>query len=284
MIDPKTRGGISMLLLGPPGTGKSWFLGSCKEAGIENPLLLAPKPREVNSYLYRKHKIPFEVFDDPGWAPPVGQFEAGAFTRLYKRIQELKSDTTHDAVILDPFTDVTYLALHEILSTEEAETPREMRDSQSVYGSLKHRMKNFTASLVGLSSPSLPRPKHVFVAVHAQPTKEDQQLSMKQGGGTKESSDNRAKNVSFMGEVLPMVEGSYRQEMMGEFDIVGFTHVKHDLVREGAKMVKKMRYVVQLDADNERHAKAALLPRGTGAEIDNNMKALFDLIEEADLA
>jgi hypothetical protein len=278
MTDLNLLGGISMLLIGPPGTGKSWFLGSSSEAGISSPLLLAPKPREANSFKYRENNVKSEVFRDHDWAPAIGKYGSGAFTRLYERVLSLYEDTEHDAILLDPMTDVTYLAAHELLAPERAETPRDMRDSMGFYGSLKYKMKGFTQSLVGLSSPDLARPKHIFVTVHAQPAKEDQQLSTRQGGGTKESSDNRSRGVEFEGDVLPMIEGGYRREIAGEFDIVGFSSVKHETQRVGAKMERVVKYVIQINADPERHAKAAVIPRMDGAEIGNEMKELFNVI------
>ena len=275
------RGGITGLFQGAPGTGKSHLLGSIMEVpGVTSALLLAPKPREINSYKYRVNGLTAgaEVFQDARWAPAIGAYEAGAFTRLYQRVLSLYDDDTFDAILVDPFTDVTYLAAHELLAVEKAETPRDLRDSIGFYGALKYRLKGFTQSLVGLASSTLKRPKHVFVSVHVQPAKEDTPLK---GGGTKESQDSRAQGVEFMGDVLPMIEGGYRREIAGEFDIVGFTSVRHEMKKEDGKMSRVASYVVQLNADPERHAKAAIVPRLAAAEIPNNLPALFRVIEEA---
>ena len=272
--DMNLRGGISMLLVGPPGTGKSWFYGTAPEAGIESPLLLAPKPREANSFKYRENDVKAEVFRDHGWAPAINKYGAGAFTRLYERVLSLYEDEEHDAVILDPYTDVVYLAAHELLAPEQAETPRDLRDSIGFYGALKYKLKGFTQSLVGLASPDLARPKHVFVTVHAQPTKEEDIKG-------KSTAEAQAKGTEFLGEALPMIEGGYRREIAGEFDIVGFSSVKHGTERVGNKMERTVNYVIQLNADPERHAKAALVPRLAGAEIPNSMSELFRVIAEA---
>lgn len=274
------RGGLSVLLQGAPGTGKSWMLGTAKEIpGVNEVLLLAPKPREINSFKYRAHGLTehAEIFQDAKWAPTAKSYESGAFTKLYQRILALYDDDVYDAIIVDPFTDVTYLAAHELLEAERAETPRDLRDSIGFYGALKYKMKGFTQSLTGLTQ-SAKRPKHVFVSVHIQPAKEDTPLK---GGGTKESQDNRAQGVEFMGEVLPMIEGGYRREIAGEFDVVGFTSVKHELMKVGGKMERVANFVCQLNADPERHAKAAIVPRLAQAEIPNNLPALFRVIEEA---
>jgi hypothetical protein len=274
------RGGLTGLFIGPPGTGKSWLLGTATEAGL-TPILLAPKPREVNSYKYREHNVPSEVYRDHGWAPAIARYEAGAFTKLFEKVLSLYEDETYDAVLLDPLTDAVMLAAHELLAPERCETPRDLRDSIGFYGALKYKLKGFTQALTGLASPDLARPKHIFVTVHAQPVKEDSQLPKNQGGGTKESQDHRAQGVEFMGEALPMIEGGYRREIAGEFDVVGFTSVVHALEKVGSKMERTSRYVVQLNADSERHAKAAIVPRLAKAEISNSLVDLFRVIEEA---
>lgn len=271
------KGGLTGIFLGPPNTGKSTLLGTATEVeGIDKALLLAPKPREVNSFKYAQHRdtIDTEEFHDPMWAPAIDSYGSGAFTELYKRVLSLYEDTTYDAVLLDPMTDVTYLAAHELLEPEKAETPRDLRDSIGFYGALKYKLKGFTQSLTGLASASLERPKHVFVAVHAQPTKEEDIKG-------KATAESQARGVEFMGDVLPMIEGGYRREIAAEFDVVGFSSLRHESVRVGNKMVRESKYVVQLNADPERHAKAAIVPRLENAEISNSLVDLFRVISEA---
>ena len=116
------QGGLTGLFCGPPGTGKSHLLGTISEVeGIENPILLAPKPREVNSAKYREHDIHSEVFSDKGWHPAIDRFEIGAYKALYTRVVDLYEDEDYDVVLCDPFTDVVNLAAHELLMAEKAE-------------------------------------------------------------------------------------------------------------------------------------------------------------------
>ena len=100
------RGGITVFLVGPPGTSKSTMLASATEVeGIEKALLLAPTPREINSWKYRQNGITetAEVFQDFGWHPAIGSYEAGAFSQLYRRLVSLYEDETYDAVLLDTY-------------------------------------------------------------------------------------------------------------------------------------------------------------------------------------
>jgi hypothetical protein len=267
------RGGITLLAIGPPGTGKSWLLGSIGEITDDPVKLLAPKPREVNSYHYRTYGIDknAEVFRDHAWAPVIDMYEAGAFTRLCKSVLMLYEDTEFGVVICDPLTDVVTLAAHELLMAEKAESPRDLRDSIGFYGALKYKLKGFTQALTGLASPDVARPKHILAAVHAQPT-QDEDIK---GKVTKEG---QAKGVEFLGDALPMIEGGYRREISGEFDIVGFTSVKHGTKVVNKKMERTTEYVVQLNADSERHAKAALVPRLENKTVPNTMKAVFEAL------
>lgn len=242
---------------------------------VSKALLLAPTPREINSFKYRINGITetAEVFQDFGWHPTLGKYECGAFTSLYRRVVSLYEDEVYDAVLLDTYDGAVGLAAHELLAPEKAMTPKDCRDSRSYYGALKYKLSDFTVALTNLTSPSLKKPKHVFVAVHAQPTKED-------ATGKTKTSDDVAKGIEFLGEVQPMIEGGHRHGIAGEFDIVGFTGLKHEMVKNGSKMERVVRYVTQLDADPERHAKAAVIPR-INQEIPSSLVDLFRVIEEA---
>ncbi len=267
------KGGITGLFVGPPGTGKSWLLGTAAQVA-ERPLLLAAKPREINSFQYIQQDIATEIFHDYKWAPPIDSFETGGYLKLYRRVLELYEDTEYDAILLDPLTDVCTMAEHELLEPERAAAPNELRDPLSFWFALRTKLESFTQALTRLASPDLARPKHVFVAVHAQPTKEEDIKG-------KETAEANARGIEFMGEALPMLAGSYRRKVMSEFDIVGFTKVQHKMHRVGNKMEKVTDYVVQLNADPERHAKAALIPRMAQAEIPNSLVELFRVIEES---
>lgn len=268
-------GGVTGLFIGSPGVGKSVLLGSVGEL-TSNVLLLAPKPNEVNSYMYRKHGIDktAEIYKDHKWKPSLGIFEADGFLRLSRRILELYDDTTYEAVLVDPLTDVVQLAAHDLMKAEKVETPRDLKDAIGFYGSLKYKLKDFVQTLVGLASPDLPQPKHVFCSVHAQPTKEEDIKG-------KETADAKGKGVEFYGDSLPMIEGGYRREIAAEFDIVGYNSVQHTVGRDNGKMVRQVEYVVQLTPDNERHAKVRLSPALTEKTFPNNLKAILEAVHKS---
>ena len=268
LFPPSLAGGLSIVVQGGPGVGKSTFAGSA--AALGKTLLLAAKPREANSWKYREHakNITREIYYDAKWAPAAGKFDADAFVRLQQRVYELQEDEEHSIVVCDPFTDVVTLASHEILKTEKAATPRDLRDPLSYYGTLKHMLTTFVQSLTLLQFA--PSPKHVIVTVHVQPSKEDDI----KGNAT---ADKKGKGVEFEGNVLPMIEGSYRRAFASEFDVVLFSDIQFDRKLVAGKMQTESRYVVQVSPDAERHAKSILAPNGS-AFIDNDFAALLKLV------
>ena len=260
------RGGVAVAVVGSPGTGKSSFLGAIGEVfSKDEVLLLAPKPREINSWRYHQHGFDAnaEVFQDPRWKPALGIYEASAFHNLERRVLELYDDKKIRCVIVDPYTDVVKLASHDLLKVDKAGTPRDSSDSRGFYGALKHRLGNFTSDLVNLASPALVVPKLVLVAVHAQSAKEDEKLG---GGG-----------VNFEGDVMPMIEGGHRYDFAGEFDLVCFSRIKHTNTLVKGKMEKGVSYVVQIGADSKRHAKVALSPRLADVEVENSVVKVLEL-------
>lgn len=268
--------------MGPPGTGKSTFLGSCGRLGPAK--LLATKPREANSWLYRETGIAAdaEVFQDVGWRPSLGRYDATAYTALLRRIWALFDDDTFDFVLVDPYTDVVDFALHELLATRKAASPGETSDGQSIYGSLKHKLTEITQALTALQFAK--KPKHVIVSVHTMPAKEDTVLSAKQGGGTKESADNRAQGIVYEGNVLPMIEGSYRMKFGGEFDAVFFSDIEHTTEIIDRKSVKTSRYVIQVAPDAERHSKQTFGPIFAERTLPNDFAAILQILQRTEKA
>lgn len=271
------NGGLGTVVIGPPGTGKSWLLGTAAALfKAQEVALLTAKPREGNSFLYRKHGIVPELYHDPKWRPSVGSYEASAFVRFNRRLEELYDDETIRLVLVDPFTDIVSIAMHEILKPYKAASPNDSGDGMGIYGTLKHRLKETTQALTALQYA--PTPKHVVVAIHAQAPKEDQQLPRSQGGGVKASADKRAKGVSYEGDVLPMIEGGYRTEFAGEFDAVLFTDIRYKLDPKTRKQVPE--YVLQVTPDATRHAKQALIPALAETTIPNDFGELLRLIQQ----
>lgn len=266
-------GGLSLAYMGPPGTGKSSLLGSCGRLGPCK--LLATKPREANSWLYRETGIApdAEVFFDPKWRPSLNMFEADAYVRLLQRLWELYEDETYDFILLDTFTDLVELAANELLKTEKAATPRDMGDSMGFYGALRYKLREVTQAFTALQYA--PKPKHVLVAVHTQPAKEDQVRK----GTVVESTDNRSHGVEYEGNVLPMIEGGYRYKFAGEFDIVAFSDIRITKKIVDRKSVDVVEYIAQVSPDNDRHAKQSLAAVFANKELPNDFAEFLKILQ-----
>jgi len=275
--------GISAIDIGGPGMGKSTFLGSvCEVVDPKRVCLLVTKPREKSGWLYRKYGLKAEVFYDSGWNPELGKFKATAWKALIKRIDELTNDEKYDAVLCDSGTDAIFSLENQIVSKYAGEIPEHAR--QAYYRDLRDKSRDFVNSLVALSISEFTKsPKHVLVAWHSQPPKEAAQIPKSQGGGTKPSADQLALGVEYEGKVLPMIEGSYRRKLAGDFSCVvqatilpAKKHVMND--KTGKREDMPAQYMIQVIGDEDFHAKVADAPPMTEKYLPNSFKALYNEI------
>jgi len=276
--------GISLVNIGGPGMGKSTFAASvCEVVDPERVLLLITKPREKSGWLYRKYglNVRAEVFYDKGWNPEVGNFKAGAWKKLVKYVDDLSDDDKYDAVILDSGTDAIFLLEQQIASNYGGEVPEHAR--QNYYKDLRDKSRDFINSLVALSISDLTKnPKHIIVPWHSQPPKEAAQLSKAQGGGTKPSADQLALGSEYEGKVLPMIEGSYRRKLAGDFSCVVQATIMpaKRVMNKDTKKLEQVgaQYMIQVQGDADFHAKVADAPPMTQKYLPNDFKTLYNLI------
>lgn len=280
--------GESILVLGPPGTGKSHFAGSVASVvPPERVLLCCPKPGEKTSALYRKYGITkrAELFTDlAGWDPDNGKYAASAWRNMYDRISDLLADEDYDAVIIDPFTDAVDLLEHHILSPHKVGSPGELSDTQGFYRQLRDKSNEFIQRTVALSIAGVAKsPKFVIVTMHTQPPKEAMTLSARQGGGQKASSDMRGEGIEFEGRVLPQMEGSYRRKMAGDFGLVVYTDVKTGsrLNPQTKKMEQGTDFRIQVRCSEDRHAKMrSIVAEAVPDYLPNEFKELYGFLKE----
>lgn len=279
--------GESILVLSPPGTGKSYFAGSiCEVVDPSRVLLLCPKPREKTSALYRKYGLTqkAKVFTDLAcWNPERDKYEATAWRKLFDCVDGLLQDKSYDAVILDPFTDAVTLLEHHLLATHKVASPGDLSNTQGFYRQLADKSYEFMQRLTALADSAVAAsPKFVIVTMHVQPPKEAQILSKAQGGGTKESSDMRAEGVEYEGRVLPQMEGSYRRRMAGDFSFVLYGDIKQGtrMNPESKKVEAYTDFRLQVRCSEERHAKMAPIAADSVPEyLPNTFKTLYGYLK-----
>jgi hypothetical protein len=286
----KLSDGESILLLGSPGTGKSYFAGSiCEVVDPARVLLLCPKPREKMSALYRKHGLTekAEVFSDiGGWDPESDKFGATAWSSLYKRVNALLQDDKYDAIIVDPFTDAVTLLEHALIAPFKAASPGDLQNTQAFYRQLADKACDFIQRLVALTDSKIAKsPKFVIVTMHTQPQKEAVALSGVNKGLTKPSADQQAEGIEYSGSVMPQMEGSYRRRMAGDFGLVLYTEVKNGGGKRMNAATKQMEtvpteFLVQARCSEERHAKmASIIADAVPDSIPNDFKTLLGYLQ-----
>lgn len=246
-------GGLLTLIVGPPGTGKSWMAGSLAEFGPTH--LIAFKPKEVDSHNYNAHGVEHDLFHDPLWSPSTERYEASGWQDFVGRMHELLRDDEVENVILDPLTDLHVLIKHEIAKKENASSIGDMRDSLGAWGDVRARWEEAANLITSLAFA--PTPKNVAAVVHAKvPTEEEEEK----------------RNVEFMGEVLPAIQGGFKTVLEGEFHLVLHTRVVSG---------RETKYMVEVTASSKRHNKVSIAPQLSELKVENDFASLLDAIEEA---
>jgi len=250
----------TIIVIGPPGTGKSNLLGSVGERfKADEIVLLCTLPREANSHLYVKYGIKPEIFSDDEWLPELDMFKHGGYKKLIERLYELRKDNGVKAVLLDSGTDAQALASHVLLAPFKAAGPKDTPDSRGYYGELKFKTQSLIKALTALANHG----KIVLCAWHAQSLKE---------------SDASEKGIAFEGGVLPALDGSYREILAGQFSTVVYSKLLPPQFDAKLKGMSDYRYVLQVKPDKDRHAKVAGA-RVDKEYIDNDFGSLMELID-----
>lgn len=259
----------SIVVLGAPNTGKSTLMSSiCDIVEPDRVALITLRPKEKHSFGYAKYGLDGWVITDPGWKPDLDKYNADGYLALLRLIDELYDRDDIDAVILDPLTDAFDLAGHDILKADRVGTPKELpgKGALGYYGALRKKAHQIVSDLTMLTVA--PHPKWVLTAIHTQPMNEEGIDK------NKKTSDKKAQGVRYEGDVLPMVEGSYKYDLAGDFALKLYTHV---LVQP-----KKLpEYVVQAQADRERFAGVGVAPTLGHKFYPNYLPTIFDAIEKA---
>ena len=281
------------VVAGPPKTGKSTLLG---EMCAEGPtLLIATLRREVTSMRYAQLNPDVVLLEDSGWKPLApnpdtgavrGQYDATAYLRFMELIDALATDEIvneqgkpYKVVIVDPGTELAEFAWHEALKPHSVMSPAYMEGERSrflPYETLATLLDQ-ALNAIGLLKTA-PLPKHVGIAWHVQPAKEDssERVGGQQGATLKKvSADHKAEGSEYMGDVLPMIRGGFRRKLFGKVDGVVWTDVQY---RDASKRpLARPRFVLQVQPDEERHAG---LPGEMSPTkyIDNSWKNLKKLL------
>ena len=273
---------FSTLLLGPAGTGKSWFAASVAELGPT--LLLVTNPQAAASQGYDHFGVTDrENYVDLGWVPSLKEFEAEAHMKLLRRLHGLLSDDKYEAIVLDDQKGLGNNVNHEILKHEGMASYGDFSDARSKYSQRLDSMKEIYQLLLGLVAAK--RPKHVIMVGHTEPIKEG---DPKTG---KPSADQRGQGVEYEGDVLPLEVGQWRRHCQADFGAMLFSKIEIEKLTKTVKVPggpslqsptgeERPRWLIQVQPDEERHAKINIGYTPDVKYVDNNFKALLEAIHK----
>lgn len=268
----------SLALLGPPGVGKSSMAGSITEVvPAEEVLLIVAKPGEEKSWRYQAAGLTekAEIYHDPDWLPVLGSFKAEGFIALMKRLKGLQKDTAFGAVIIDPGTDVIGLLEHYLLAPSAKASPGDLENTQGFYRQLKDTAESFVKLATSLASARVAaRPKHILIPWHVQPAKEGQVVGKGPARAKVESADERGAGIEYEGNVLFMLEGAYRRNIAGDFDLCLYMDFKPGIGNRPPE------FFACPVPNADRHAKLRACPALSGT-LPPTMKALLEAVEAA---
>lgn len=246
-----TTGSLS-LILGPPGTGKSWVCGTLAEyLDPKEILVIATLPREVNSVQYQEHDLDTVLVVDDDWQPSDKKLNATGYKNLMDIVRELRTDTKYSGIILDNGTEAAELAWHAALAPLGVGDPNDLPKGGNrfaPYTSLREKLEELMYALATLTGKTgfAKRPKLVAVPWHIQPPKET--------NDDDDSADQKGKGSEYEGEFLPMIRGAFRRRVGAIVDTVVYTN----LVRVPGRnqlSAYEMSYCLQVISDRERHVK-----------------------------
>jgi hypothetical protein len=106
-------------IVGVPGSGKSHFARSARDLG--KTAIALPDPKEAAFY----GGDGVQTFSDLDWRPHLAEYRATALLDLLRWLDAVgKSDARY--VVVDPFSEVSDLALHEVLKPHATNDPRDV--------------------------------------------------------------------------------------------------------------------------------------------------------------
>lgn len=271
-----TNNKTSGVVAGPPGTGKSWLLGTVAEEEGNDPLLVATLAKEVESTLYKRYDIPYVPIDDPDWSPSQDKLESTGFRKFTDLMVELLDDEKFGFVLIDSGTQLAELAWHYSLLPHNVASPAMLEEGNNrwlPYETLDIYMTEAVIKATNLTmAEKAKRPKHVFFTWHVRPQQDEMWTK---ATGVKKSKDQKSEGIEYEGKLLPQVRGQFRRRLMEYVSTFVWTDIK--LLYDGPKQVG-VDYLIQVMGDNERHCKVPG-PKPEEMYIPNNWKSLKQFLD-----
>lgn len=243
-------------ITGIPGSGKSHFARSAAELGPTAVAIIDPK--EASFYPAAGSK----VISDLEWRPHLSKFAATGFRELLAWVAARETDDSQ-FVVIDPMSEVSDLAMHEVLKLHNTNDPSDLPHGRAYTGH-DQQMKQLVNELRRL----VVRGKTVICTFHGK-------MKELEGAGDAKKAVGMSgvQEWQFDEQMLPVLNTSMRQSIHSPFDLwlytvpTGFGPGRKFYVTAVADAVRPAKHSVTF--------KAGVQPN----RIPNTLKELLGAIE-----
>lgn len=230
--------------LGIPGSAKSSFVRSSTALG--KTWVAITDPGEADGYERDDPRIGYvaancerELFWDADFLPFMDKWEASGYGRLLKALYALRERKDITVVGIDSMTGVSELISHDVRKMTRSATLKDVGE----YGLGYQKYAGHLRQLLGVLKLLAVDGKRVVCTFHVT-------LKEQEGAGT--PAKNAKGDLEFEDRLLPVLEGSIRQHVSGDFSVWAYSVITGTGV--GAK------YFVNVLPDVGVPAKARLAP------------------------
>ena len=241
---------------GIPGSGKSYFARSARECG--KTAIATPDPKELSFYAKD-----IALFCDLDWRPHLNEWKATALTELLAWLAARDKDDTQ-YIVVDPFSEVSDLAFHEVLKVHATNDPREVEYGRA-YTAHDQQIKAVITELRRLTVHG----KTVICTFHGK-------MRELEGAGDakKKKAMTGEMEWAFEEQMLPAMNSGIRQSIHSAFNLWLFT--------KPVGFGPGQKFFVTAQPDAVRPAKhSVVFKEGANiAMIPNTVRALLDLIQQ----
>lgn len=268
-----TPPGLSLLVLGPPGSGKSSLARKAAEHEGSAVVFLALGMSEETSYRSLRGSPTHIVtgYDDPEFFPSMGStgLKAEGYDRLLADLRAvyagLKTPPNPAVLITDTFSSMATLAMNKTYQKfGKAEPPPAMSpDGAAFWGHYRMLLDQLTRICRAIRGSG----------VHWVSTCHVTEKEMKEVGPS--NPEQLGKSAGY----IPAIAGGFRDTFAAEFDLVLYAGVKKDTDK-----LKPPVHFLQWRPDPKRPTKSRYGNLAETGAFRNDWKGLLERIEAADAA
>lgn len=263
----------SILLIGPTGSGKSYFAHSALRSLGSGAIVLSPGRDEENSYfdLLRNPRYVFEGFDDPEYQPIIGDKVAKGYKALLNWMKKLNAGIADGsipkpaALVVDTASAIGRLAYNQTMAKFSYDEPpaAQSPNGAAFYGYLRLAQESFWR----LASSVKGQGVHLIALAHP-----------KEVEGVSDAAV--PSDVALGKKLMVDLPGAFRDALPGRFDMVFANLVESETVLKDGKEVGKRRvWRLQHVPSNRRPTKSRW--GNLGKALPNTWPELMARIEKA---